>query len=81
MAPFALLGLSFGMGLFWMVAAGLAALLGRGPVARAAALVVTLTGAELARSYVLTGLPWALIGMRGLKRRWRRRRRWWGRWA
>ena len=62
MAPFALLGLSFGMGLFWMAAAGLAALLGRGPVARAAAFVVTLTGAELARSYVLTGLPWALIG-------------------
>ena len=58
MAPFALLFMAFGMALFWAVASGLAVTL-RQPLP---ALVVTFTAAELARGYVLTGFPWALIG-------------------
>lgn len=54
MAPFALVIMGFGLALFW----GLAAALGR----RSLGLVVALTAAELARGYVLTGFPWALIG-------------------
>ena len=54
MAPFALLIMGFGLALFW----GLAAALGR----RSLGLVVALAAAELARGYVLTGFPWALIG-------------------
>lgn len=64
MAPFGLFFMAFGMALFWMAAAGTAAWLARerGRVWRAAAFAVTLSGVELARGYVLTGLPWALIG-------------------
>jgi apolipoprotein N-acyltransferase len=54
MAPFALVIMGFGLALFWGLAAGI----GR----RSLGLVVTLTAAELARGYVLTGFPWALIG-------------------
>lgn len=54
MAPFALVIMGFGLALFW----GLAAALGR----RSLGLVVAITAAELARGYVLTGFPWALIG-------------------
>ncbi len=54
MAPFALVFMGFGLALFW----GLAAALGR----RSLGLVLALTAAELARGYVLTGFPWALIG-------------------
>lgn len=57
MAPFAVVFLSFGLALFWMVAAfaarGLFALMW---------LALALTVAELARGYVLTGFPWAMIG-------------------
>ena len=58
MAPFALVFISGGLALFWGGAFALAFRLGRGPLAWIAAL----TGAELMRSYVLTGFPWALIG-------------------
>jgi apolipoprotein N-acyltransferase len=51
-----------GLALFWAVAFGLAQALGRGATSRALWLVVTLTGAEMARSIVLTGFPWALVG-------------------
>ena len=58
MAPFALLFLSFGLALFWAVAAGVGAR-GRYP---ALGFAVALGVAELARGYVLTGFPWALVG-------------------
>ncbi len=57
MAPFAVVLLAFGLALFWMGAAFAA----RGPFALLW-LALALTVAELARGYVLTGFPWALIG-------------------
>ncbi len=56
MAPFALFGIAFGLGLFWAAAAAI----GRrgGPLGLAAAF----TAAEILRSVVLTGFPWALPG-------------------
>ena len=61
MAPFALVFLSFGMALFWALAAWLGT---RREVWGSTALPVALalTATELLRSYALTGLPWALIG-------------------
>lgn len=58
MAPFALVFTAGGLALFWGVASVLAHRLGGRPLVWIAAL----TGAELARSYVLTGFPWALVG-------------------
>ena len=58
MAPFALFLMAFGLALFWAVATGLA---GRSRVPLVA-LVAGIGVAELARGYVLTGFPWALIG-------------------
>jgi apolipoprotein N-acyltransferase len=58
MAPFAVLGIAFGMALFW-AAAGYAASLSRH---RAVAFATGLGAMELARGYVLTGFPWALVG-------------------
>jgi apolipoprotein N-acyltransferase len=58
MAPFAVLGIAFGMALFW-AAAGYAASFSRH---RALAFATALGAMELARGYVLTGFPWALIG-------------------
>lgn len=56
MAPFALVGMAGGLALFWALAFALS--FGRGPLA----LALCLTLAEMARSYVLTGFPWALLG-------------------
>ena len=59
MAPFALFFLSAGMALFWGAAVFLSHRFGRRiPLA----LALFLTAAEVARSLVLTGFPWALIG-------------------
>ena len=58
MAPFAVVLMAFGMALFWAMACGLA-LRSRAPLL---AMVTALATAELARGYVLTGFPWALIG-------------------
>ncbi len=58
MAPFALLGMAFGLALFWALAAWIAA---RVPD-RAMGFAVALAAAELARGYVFTGFPWASIG-------------------
>ena len=60
MAPFALLLMAFGLALFWAAAAVAAGLFPR--TLRPLALALTLTLAELARGYVLTGFPWALLG-------------------
>lgn len=61
MAPFAIVFMAAGMALFWL-GAGLAAGLGRGPAGRAAGFALGLAASDLARSYVLTGFPWALVG-------------------
>ncbi|MDO6729992.1 apolipoprotein N-acyltransferase [Marinovum sp. 2_MG-2023] len=58
LAPFGLFGLSGGLALFWALAFWGAARLGGGAMRLALALAVV----ELARGYVLTGFPWALIG-------------------
>ena len=61
MAPFALFFMAGGLGLFW----GASALIARrvaGEKAFPFAWAGALAGAELARGYVLTGFPWALIG-------------------
>ncbi len=58
MAPFALLAMAFGLAAFWALAIGLAL---RTPM-KLTALVTALTTAELARGYLFTGFPWALIG-------------------
>lgn len=61
MAPFALVLLPSGLGLFWGAAFGLAARLARDwrRLFLAAAL---LAAAETARAFALTGFPWALVG-------------------
>lgn len=61
MAPFALVFMAAGLALFWALAGWVSALW-RGRTARAAGLVLGFGLADLARSYVLTGFPWALIG-------------------
>ena len=63
MAPFALLGMSLGFGFFWGTGFWAAWKMtgGRSPWLLFAA-PVTWTLAEVARSYVFTGLPWNLIG-------------------
>ncbi|MDW3116855.1 MAG: hypothetical protein R8G60_03055 [Roseovarius pacificus] len=58
MAPFALVGLSGGLALFW--AGGLA--LDRAAGGRAPAFIAALVLAEAARTYLLTGFPWAQAG-------------------
>lgn len=61
MAPFALVLMAVGMGLFWAAAGAVAARL-RGRAARAIALAAALSGAEALRGVVLTGFPWAQPG-------------------
>ncbi len=58
MAPFAVVFLSFGLALFWAVAGAASRLFRQ----RGLGFALTLTVAELARGYVLTGFPWALPG-------------------
>lgn len=57
MAPFALIGLAGGLGLFWAIAFGASAWFGK---TRLVALVLLWTAVEYARSYILTGFPWAM---------------------
>ncbi|EBA12433.1 apolipoprotein N-acyltransferase [Roseobacter sp. CCS2] len=59
MAPFALLLMGAGAALFWALAAWLASRLAPG---RIGMLGLLLVGAEVLRSLILTGFPWALLG-------------------
>lgn len=61
MAPFALVFLAGGLALFWAAAFWAAYRFAQGPAGRVFALIVTLSLAELARAYVLTGFPWAAL--------------------
>ncbi|MDH3262615.1 MAG: apolipoprotein N-acyltransferase [Paracoccaceae bacterium] len=61
MAPFALVLLPSGLGLFWGAAFGLAARLAGG-WRRLLLAAVLLAAAETSRAFVLTGFPWALVG-------------------
>ncbi|SNX70110.1 apolipoprotein N-acyltransferase [Cereibacter ovatus] len=60
MAPFALLLMAVGLALFWMAAGWLSGLVAA--PRRAIGFAVALAAVELARGYVLTGFPWALVG-------------------
>ena len=62
MAPFALVITAGGFALFWGAAWCLSSWLSCGGWANALAWSVGITLAELARSYLFTGFPWALIG-------------------
>jgi apolipoprotein N-acyltransferase len=63
MAPFALLFMAAGMGLFWAAATALGAALGRpGSGRRLLALAVAFAASDLLRGYLFTGLPWVLLG-------------------
>jgi apolipoprotein N-acyltransferase len=61
MAPFALVLLPSGLGLFWGAAFGVAARLATG-WRRLFLAAVLLAAAETSRAFVLTGFPWALVG-------------------
>ena len=62
MAPFALIGMAAGMALFWPPSFSLARRLAPKPMLAALVFAALLALAEAARSYVLTGFPWALLG-------------------
>ena len=61
--PLGATGLPAGLALFWAIAVWLAWRISpRGACWHAVTLTITLSAAETARSYVLTGFPWALPG-------------------
>lgn len=62
MIPFVLILMPFGLGLFWAAASWGAHRLGQGRTTRVLWLALLLTLAEIARGYVFTGFPWAMIG-------------------
>ena len=62
MAPFALGLMAGGAAVFWALAAAVARHIALQGWAGLGAWVVCLASAELLRSYVFTGFPWALIG-------------------
>lgn len=61
MAPFALVLLAGGLALFWGLSFYVAHRVGRTATARIFLLILTLSLAEFARAYVLTGFPWAAL--------------------
>ncbi|WP_293574447.1 apolipoprotein N-acyltransferase [Phaeobacter sp.] len=70
MAPFAVLGLAFGLSLFWALAFGAVGAVARrrdvssprAAMARLCLLIGLWSLAEFGRAYLLTGLPWAAFG-------------------
>lgn len=62
MAPFAISSMAAGLALFWGVAAGFGFGLGRSVAGRAVLTGLGVVLAEYVRSFVLTGLPWGLVG-------------------
>ena len=62
MAPFALVLMAIGLALFWAVGFALASALGTGKRTRIIALIAFFGLAEMARSSLLTGFPWGLLG-------------------
>ncbi len=58
LAPFGLLAMAAGFGLFWAVPFWLTRVLRLGPLG----LAVLWTGAEMVRALALTGFPWVLVG-------------------
>ena len=62
MAPFALILMAAGMGVFWALGFGLGAQLGPGPGRRALGIALGMAASDALRSYVFTGFPWILIG-------------------
>ena len=58
MAPFALVFMAGGLALFWAVAFRMARHVGATAMQQGVLLIATLSLAELARGYVLTGFPW-----------------------
>jgi len=62
MAPFAAALMVGGMALFWGLAGAAAGVLGGSSAGRAVAFGVALAAAEVLRTHVLTGFPWALTG-------------------
>ncbi len=61
MAPFGIVFMAGGMALFWGAATLVARTLGRGTTGTLG-LVAALGAAEITRSLILTGFPWALLG-------------------
>ncbi|MEZ5777311.1 MAG: apolipoprotein N-acyltransferase [Paracoccaceae bacterium] len=62
MAPFALVLMAAGMGVFWALAAALSVSGGRTRGGRALGFALGLAAADLVRGYLFTGFPWALLG-------------------
>jgi apolipoprotein N-acyltransferase len=61
MSPFAILGMSGGLALFWAAAFWVGARGARAPGPRFAMIGAALLLAEFARAHVLSGFPWALL--------------------
>ncbi len=62
MAPFALIFMAAGMGLFWAMGFAAGHALGMGARSRGFGIALGLAAMDLLRSYLFTGFPWVLIG-------------------